>query len=101
VLLRWGVQRGTALIPKTSRPQRLAENLALCDFSLAAAQLAAALEGFDEGRRRNDPGVFCERAFGTLFSIDESPAGPTTGHRARRRSAGQRADHPLQVAGFG
>ena len=28
VVLRWGVQRGTAVVPKTVRTERLAENLA-------------------------------------------------------------------------
>src|SRR5262249_493508 len=28
IVLRWGVQRGTAIVPKTSHPERLAENLA-------------------------------------------------------------------------
>ncbi|MFM7521852.1 MAG: aldo/keto reductase [Planctomycetota bacterium] len=70
ILLRWGVQRGTAVIPKTSRPQRLAENLALFDFSLAAADMAA-LDGLDRGQRFNDPGRFCERAFNTFFPIYE------------------------------
>jgi len=70
VLLRWGVQRGTAVIPKTSRPERLAENIALFDFSLAAEQMAA-ISGLDQGRRFNDPGVFCERAFNTFFPIYE------------------------------
>ena len=32
VVLRWGVQRGTGVIPKTSRPSRLPENLAIFDF---------------------------------------------------------------------
>jgi D-xylose reductase len=70
VLLRWGVQRGTAVIPKTSRPERLAENLSIFDFRLSAAQMAA-VDGLDQGRRFNDPGVFCERAFGTFFPIYE------------------------------
>ena len=70
VLLRWGVQRGTAVIPKTSRPERLAENLALFDFALSVEQMAA-IDDLDEGRRFNDPGVFCERAFNTFFPIYE------------------------------
>jgi D-xylose reductase len=70
VLLRWGVQRGTAVIPKTSRPERLAENLAIFDFALSAEQMGA-IGGLDAGRRFNDPGVFCERAFNTFFPIYE------------------------------
>ncbi len=70
VLLRWGVQRGTAVIPKTSRPERLAENLALFDFSLTEEQMTA-LTGLDRGCRFNDPGVFCEQAFHTFFPIYE------------------------------
>jgi D-xylose reductase len=70
VLLRWGVQRGTAVIPKTSRPERLAENRAVSDFALSAADMAA-ISGLDAGRRFNDPGVFCERAFNTFFPIYE------------------------------
>jgi len=31
----------------------------------------AALGGLDQGRRFNDPGVFCERAFNTFFPIYE------------------------------
>ena len=70
VLLRWGVQRGTAVIPKTGRPERLRENIALFDFALAPEQMEA-IDRLDEGRRFNDPGVFCERAFNTFFPIYE------------------------------
>jgi len=35
VVLRWGIQRGTAVIPKTSRPERLRENLSIFDFELS------------------------------------------------------------------
>ena len=70
VVLRWGMQRGTAVIPKTSRPERLRENLAACDFSLSAEQMQA-ISSLDRGRRFNDPGDFCERAFGTFFPIYE------------------------------
>jgi D-xylose reductase len=70
VLLRWGVQRGTAVIPKTSQLERLAENLTVFDFSLSPQQRQA-IDGLDEGRRFNDPGVFCERAFNTFCPIYE------------------------------
>ncbi|MCA9178964.1 MAG: aldo/keto reductase [Planctomycetales bacterium] len=70
VLLRWGVQRGGAVVPKTSNPERLRENLALFDFELSAEQMAA-LDGLDQNRRFNDPGVFCEQAFNTFCPIYE------------------------------
>jgi D-xylose reductase len=70
VVLRWGVQRGTAIVPKTSRPERLAENLAIFDFELAPEEMAA-IGGLDQNRRFNDPGVFCEAAFNTFCPIYE------------------------------
>ena len=68
VVLRWGIQRGTAVIPKTSRPERLSENLALFDFSLDAAEMHA-LSALNRNRRFNDPGVFCEAAFNRFHAI--------------------------------
>jgi D-xylose reductase len=70
VVLRWGVQRGTAVIPKTSRPERLRENLALFDFALTVEQMAS-ITALNQNRRFNDPGDFCEKAFGTFFPIYE------------------------------
>ena len=70
VLLRWGVQRGTAVVPKTSQPKRLAENISLFDFSLSAEQMLV-IDGLNENRRFNDPGDFCEQAFNTFFPIYE------------------------------
>ena len=64
------MQRGTAVIPKTSRPERLRENFAVCDVALSAEQMQA-ISALDRGRRFNDPGDFCERAFGTFFPIYE------------------------------
>ena len=68
VVLRWGVQRGTAIIPKTTRPERLRENLALFDFELSNEEMAA-ISNLNQDRRFNDPGVFCEQAFGTFYPI--------------------------------
>lgn len=70
VVLRWGVQRGTSVIPKTARPQRLAENLATHDFTLNEAEMQA-ISALNRHQRFNDPGVFCEKAFNTFFPIFE------------------------------
>jgi D-xylose reductase len=70
VVLRWAIQRGTAIVPKTARPERLAENLALFDFELSTNELQA-ISALDRGRRFNDPGVFCESAFHTFCPIYE------------------------------
>lgn len=70
VLLRWGVQRGTAVIPKTSSKERMVENIRIFDFELSAEQIRQ-LDALDEGRRFNDPGDFGEAAFNTYLPIYE------------------------------
>jgi D-xylose reductase len=68
VVLRWAVQRGTAIVPKTVRPDRLVENLTLFDFELSAHEMAA-VSALNRDRRFNDPGVFCEAAFRTFCPL--------------------------------
>lgn len=68
IVLRWGIQRGNSIIPKTSKPERLIENLALFDFSLNEAEMAA-ISALNSNRRFNDPGDFCEAAFNTFYPI--------------------------------
>lgn len=70
VLLRWGVQRGTAVIPKTSSRDRMVENICVFDFKLSEEQMQQ-LDGLNEGRRFNDPGDFGEAAFNTYLPIYE------------------------------
>ncbi len=70
VVMRWGVQRGTAIVPKTTRTQRLTENLSLFDFELTKEEMAT-ISGLDRQRRFNDPGDFAEAAFNTFFPIYE------------------------------
>ena len=70
VVLRWGVQRGNAIIPKTSKVERLAENAALFDFELTADDMKK-ISALNSNQRFNDPGVFCEKAFNTYFPIYE------------------------------
>lgn len=68
IALRWGIQRGCAVIPKTRTPARLRENLALFDFELTVDDMNA-LNGLDRNRRYNDPGFFGEKAFNTFYPI--------------------------------
>jgi D-xylose reductase len=70
VLLRWGVQRGTAVIPKTTRSERLRENFDIFNFELSVDEMSA-ITSLNRNRRFNDPGVFCEKAFNTFFPIYE------------------------------
>ena len=70
VVLRWAIQRGTSVVPKTERSERLKENLALEDFELSGEEMSA-IGALDRNRRFNDPGEFSERAFNTYCPIYE------------------------------
>lgn len=70
IALRWGVQRGTSVVPKTANQERLRENLAVFDFELSADEVTA-IDALDRGRRFNDPGHFGEAAFNTFLPIYE------------------------------
>lgn len=48
VLIRWSLQHGLVVIPKSSRPERIEENARVFDFSLSPADMAR-LDGLDEG----------------------------------------------------
>lgn len=48
VLLRWGVQHGLVVLPKSAHPDRIAQNAAIFDFSIDAKSMAE-LDGLDEG----------------------------------------------------
>jgi diketogulonate reductase-like aldo/keto reductase len=50
VMLRWGLQQGRSVIPKSTRPSRIAENIDVFDFTLTGAELAA-IDALDTGRR--------------------------------------------------
>jgi diketogulonate reductase-like aldo/keto reductase len=46
VMLRWAIQRGVGVIPKSSHRERIAENAAIFDFELAPEQVSR-LDGLD------------------------------------------------------
>ncbi|MEU0495681.1 aldo/keto reductase [Mycobacterium sp. NPDC006124] len=60
VVLRWHLQRGDVVIPKSVSPQRIEQNFAVFDFELSADQVAT-LDGLDrgpEGRVGSNPDTF-------------------------------------------
>ena len=68
VVLRWGIQRGTAIVPKTSKKDRLKENLDLFDFELCEEDMQA-INSLNRNQRFNDPGDFGPAAFNTFCPI--------------------------------
>jgi D-xylose reductase len=54
VLLRWATQRGLAIIPKSTRPQIMADNMASIEFDLSEEDIAT-ISGFNRGIRFNQP----------------------------------------------
>jgi 2,5-diketo-D-gluconate reductase A len=58
VILRWHLQLGAVVIPKSSTPERIRENFELFDFELSEDDMAA-LERLDAGDRTGpDPNTF-------------------------------------------
>ena len=64
VMLRWGIQHGRSVIPKSTKPSRIAENIDVFDFELSADELAA-IDALDTGRRGGpEPDAITLEAFG-------------------------------------
>jgi diketogulonate reductase-like aldo/keto reductase len=61
VMLRWGLEQGRSVIPKSTKPSRIAENINVFDFELSADELSA----IDTGRRGGpEPDAITLEAFG-------------------------------------
>ena len=58
VTLRWHIQRGDIVFPKSVTPARIAENFAIFDFELTDADMAAVTARHRDGRRGPNPDDF-------------------------------------------
>ena len=60
VVLRWHIERGDIVFPKSNTPQRIKENFEIFDFELSDADIDAisALDKGEEGRRGPNPDTF-------------------------------------------
>jgi 2,5-diketo-D-gluconate reductase A len=60
VVLRWHLQRGDIIFPKSTTPSRIKENFEIFDFDLSADDVTAisALDKGEEGRTGPNPDVF-------------------------------------------
>jgi 2,5-diketo-D-gluconate reductase A len=58
VLIRWSIQLGNVVIPRSSSPERIKSNLEVFDFELSDDEMAT-LNGMDDGTRfRPDPETY-------------------------------------------
>ncbi|KAB1224557.1 NADP-dependent D-sorbitol-6-phosphate dehydrogenase [Morella rubra] len=57
IVLRWGIQRGTVVIPKTSKLERLEENYKVSDFELSKEDMDV-IKSLDKKYRTNQPAKF-------------------------------------------
>ena len=70
VMLRWGLQQGRSVIPKSTKPSRIAENINVFDFELSADELIA-IDDLDTGRRGGpEPDAITLEAFGREIPED-------------------------------
>ena len=70
VMLRWHLQQGRSVIPKSTKPQRIAENIDVFDFELSAEELAA-IDALDTGQRGGpEPEAITLESFGRPIPED-------------------------------
>ena len=50
IMLRWHLQEGRSVIPKSTKPERIAENIDVFDFELTPGELAS-IDALDTDRR--------------------------------------------------
>jgi diketogulonate reductase-like aldo/keto reductase len=70
VMLRWHVQQGRSAIPKSVKPERIAENFDIFDFELTADEVAQ-IDGLDTGSSTYQPSAEADERY-LSFVIPEA-----------------------------
>ena len=65
VILKWHIQRGYAIIPKSNSITRIRENMNINDFVLNEDDMKV-ISSFNKNIRFNDPGEFCKGMGGSI-----------------------------------
>jgi len=67
VMLRWHIQKGIQVIPKSTKPERIAENFDVFDFELTGDELAQ-IDALDTGKRGGpEPEAITLETFGRVI----------------------------------
>jgi diketogulonate reductase-like aldo/keto reductase len=75
IVLRWHIEHGLSVIPKSVRAERISENIDIFDFTLTAGEVAA-VDALDTGVRGGpDPEIVDTKLF--TMSVEERYAQPT------------------------
>jgi diketogulonate reductase-like aldo/keto reductase len=70
VMLRWGIQEGRSVIPKSTKPERIAQNIDVFDFELSTDELAA-IDNLETGTRGGpEPEAITLESFGRPIPED-------------------------------
>jgi diketogulonate reductase-like aldo/keto reductase len=90
IILRWHMQHGVIAIPKSARPERMAENLDVFDFELEAGEMAASTPSTRASRaasaRTPTPTKACdELAFAFVLPGGDPPRSATRQAHQRLR----------------
>ena len=68
ICLKWALQRGCAVLPKSCNPERIAENLNVFGFEMSRRDMER-ITFLNKNRRFNDPAVMCKNRYNAFVPV--------------------------------